>query len=165
MQSNWWQKAKMMEKTSRIFREDETRELLEREKSWKPPSMLPVPKPQDGYSYRWIRTSFFGDADNKNVSARFREGWEPVRAADHPELSLRSDKDSRFPDGVEVGGLLLCKTSSELVKQRRRYYETKTAQQMESVDNNIMKQNDPRMPLLRPEHRTTTTFGKSESSE
>jgi len=103
-----------------------------------------------------------GDSDNKNVSARLREGWEPVRAADYPELGLRSDKDSRFPDGVEVGGLLLCKTSSETVRQRREYYEARAAKQMESVDNTYLRQNDPRMPLLAPERKTSTSFGSGE---
>ena len=153
----------MMEKNSRTtFRDFDTREFGERAKSWRPPSLLPVPKPQDGYSFHWVRTSYFGASDNKNVSARLREGWEPVKAADHPELAMRSDRNSGFPDGVEVGGLLLCKTSSEVVNQRNRYYQNRAAMQMESVDNNILKQNDPRMPMLQPERRSTTTTGKSE---
>lgn len=151
-----------MEKTSRTARDSETREMFERTKSWRPPSLLPVPKPQDGYSFRWIRTSAMGNADAKNVSSRIREGWEPVNAKDHPELNLQSDKDSRYPDGVEVGGLLLCKTSSELVQQRKDHFEERSRQQMETVDNNYLRNNDPRMPLSRPERRSSTTFGSGE---
>lgn len=151
-----------MVETSRTPRDMETRELFTRTKSWKPPSLLPVPKAQDGYSFRWIRTSAMGDSDAKNVSSRLREGWEPVLAKDYPELNLRSDKDSRFPEGVEVGGLLLCKTSTDIVNQRNEYYSRQSQRQMESVDRAYLRDNDPRMPLLAPERRTTTTFGSGE---
>lgn len=148
-----------MEKISRTSRDLETREATERQKSWRPPSLLPSPLPQEGYRFRWIRTASMGQTDNKNVSARIREGWEPVKASDHPELQLTSDKGSAFPDGVEVGGLLLCKTATEIVQQRNDYYEQRARDQMESVDNAYLRENDPRMPLLKPERKTRTTRG------
>jgi hypothetical protein len=151
-----------MAEASRTLRDKETREAEKREQSWKPSSLLPVPLPQPGYAFRWIRTSSFGTPDNKNVSSRIREGWEPVKAADHPELQIMSDRDSRFPDGVEVGGLLLCKTAVENVTARTKYYEKRAADQMSSVDNNYLRENDPRMPLLRPERKSRTTFGSGE---
>lgn len=152
-----------MEKLSRSNREHETRDSEAREGTWRPPSLLPMPVPQDGYSFRWIRTSVFGADDNKNVSARFREGWTPVLAKDHPELEIRSDRNSTFPDNVEVGGLLLCKTSNANTEQRNAYYERKAANQIASVDNAFMRESDPRMPLLTPERRTrTTNFGSGE---
>jgi len=77
--------------------------------SWKPASILPDPKPQDGYVFRWIKTALLGQSDNTHVSKMFREGWEPVRAEDHPELMLESDIGSQFKGNIEVGGLLLCK--------------------------------------------------------
>ena len=104
----------------------------------------------------------FGQSDNKNVSSRIREGWEPVKASDHPELQIMSDRDSRFPDNVEVGGLLLCKTATENVTARKGYYEKRATDQMTTVDNNCLRENDPRMPLSRPERRTRTTFGSGE---
>jgi hypothetical protein len=118
--------------------------------------------PQPGYVFRWIRTATYGVADNKNVSARIREGWEPVKAVDHPELQIMSDRDSRFPDCVEVGGLLLCKNAIENVTARRNYYEKRATDQMSTVDNNYLRENDPRMPLLKPERKTRTTFGSGE---
>jgi hypothetical protein len=148
------------EKISRTPRELETREATERTKTWRPPSLLPVPAPRRGVSYRWVRTSTFGNTDNKNVSARFREGWVPVKAADHPELMLTSDKDSQYPDGIEVGGLLLCQTSNEIVEARRRYYGNRAQDQIDSVDNSYLRDNDPAMPKLKPERRTRVSRGK-----
>ena len=149
----------MAETASRTRRDATTREAAQQKDDWRPPSLLPSPLPQAGYRFRWIRTAMFGVADNKNVSARMREGWEPVKSADHPELEIISDKDSRFPDCVEVGGLLLCKTAVENVAARKRYYEQRAADQMLTVDNNYLRENDPRMPLSRPERRTRLTFG------
>ena len=92
-----------------------------------------------------------------NVSSKFREGWEPVRAADHPELKVMTDLDSKFKDNVEVGGLLLCKNSTENMEARRDHYKDKNDQQIASVDNNYMRESDSRMPVLRPEKVTRTS--------
>mgnify|MGYP003644769818 FL=1 len=145
-------------KTERKPRDMETRGVSERERAWEPPQVLPDPKPQDGYSFRWIRTSLMGNADNVNTSKRFREGWEPVRAEDHPELMLVSDQNSKFKENIEVGGLLLCKTSTENVKARNDYYNQMAQRQMDSVDQNYMRDNDPRMPKLN-ESRSRVSFG------
>jgi hypothetical protein len=102
-----------------------------------------------------------GHADNTNVSQKFREGWTPVRAEDHPELSVMSDIDSRFEGNIEVGGLLLCKAPEGKMKSREEHFQRMAASQMESVDNNFLKQNDPRMPVLNPERSTRTTFGRN----
>lgn len=143
-------------------RENETRAAKERTKSWKPADLLPVPDPQDGISYRWVRVGSLGNVDNKNLSTRFREGWTPVSASDHPELQVMSDHDTRFKDGVEIGGLLLCQTSTENVKARAKYYGQRSQDQIASVDNTYMKESDPRMPLLKPERKSRTTFGNGQ---
>jgi hypothetical protein len=140
----------------------DTREDTAREESWKPQSLLPVPLAQEGYAYRWVRTSAMGQADAKNVSAKLREGWVPVKAEDHPELQITSDRNSTFPGCVEVGGLLLCKTAIENVTARNRYYAKRAAEQMSTVDNDYLRQADPRMPVSRPERRTRTTFGSGQ---
>ena len=139
-------------------RETETRVASERDTSWEPPQVLPDPAPQDGYVFRWIRTSILSTADNVNVSKRFREGWEPVRAEDHPELMLVSDRNSTFKGNIEIGGLLLCKSSTENVKARNKYYNEMAQRQMDSVDQNYMRESDPRMPKLN-ESSTRVTFG------
>ena len=144
--------------TERKPRETEIRAASEREKSWEPPQVLPDPTPQDGYVFRWIRTGILGTADNVNVSKRFREGWEPCRAEDHPELMLVSDRNSTFKGNIEIGGLLLCKTSTENVEARKKYYTEMSQKQLDSVDQNYMRESDPRMPKLN-ESSTRVTFG------
>ena len=128
--------------------------------SWLPQSALPVPEPKDGWVFRWIRTSSRGLADNTNVSRQFREGWEPVKAEDHPELKILSDINSQFKGNVEVGGLLLCKAPEEKMKARQKYYQEVSDRQIEGVDRSYLRENDPRMPLLNPERSTRTTFGR-----
>ena len=145
--------------SNKLTRELETREFAERPKQWMPPELLPEPDKQAGYSYRWIRTSTLNQADPRNLSAKLREGWEPVMLEEQPKFRLLVDPTSRFKDNIEIGGLLLCKTPEEFVKQRNDYYSRQSEQQMEAVDNTLMRQNDPRMPLFN-ERKTTSSFGK-----
>ena len=144
------------ERSVRIERQTETRP----DDSWMPQSSLPVPEPRDGWVFRWIRTSSLGRSDNTNVSRQFREGWEPVRAEDHPELKIMSDINSQFKGNVEVGGLLLCKAPLEKMKKREKHFQEVSERQIEGVDRNYLRQNDPRMPLLEPERSTRSTFGR-----
>jgi hypothetical protein len=151
----------MAEDTARTPRDSDLREHEVRASdAWVPPSVLPKPNPVDGWSFRWIRTAALGKADVTNVSQKLREGWVPVKSSEHPELNVMSDLDSRFEDGVEIGGLLLCKMPTEKVQQRNAHYAKQAANQMESVDHSYMKENDPRMPLLQSERTTRTQFGK-----
>tara|TARA_R100000700_G_C3126159_1_gene113180 strand:- start:95 stop:550 length:456 start_codon:yes stop_codon:yes gene_type:complete len=146
----------------RTPRNSETREVSTRPSdSWIPASILPDPEPQDGYVFRWVKTKLQGESDNAHVSRMFREGWEPVKAEDHPELKLGSDLGSQFEGNIEVGGLLLCKAPEGKMKARERHFTDIAQNQMESVDNNFMRENDPRMPLLQPERSTrVSSFGK-----
>jgi hypothetical protein len=144
---------------NRIARELESRSNKERPKTWQPASTLPEPDRQPGYSYRWIRVSMIGQADARNVSSKFREGWEPVRIEEQPQFKMLVDPNSRFKDNIEVAGLLLCKIPEELMTQRKEYFAKKNKAQIESVDNNFMRENDPRMPLFR-EKQSKTSFGK-----
>ena len=138
-------------------RTEDTREKSERKVTWQRPSALPDPTPQEGVEFRWIRTSALGQSDMTNVSSKFREGWEPVKLEDHPELKIMSDVDSKFKGNVEVGGLLLCKNSTENMDARRDYQQNQASSQMQAVDNSYMKESDPRMPVLRPEKSTRTS--------
>ena len=149
-----------MEKSNRITRELDTREKMERPKQWMPPQLLPDPTPEAGYAYRWVRIASLGKDDATNISGKLREGWEPVKASDHPEIRLfGSGSNAQFPDCVEVGGLLLCKTPVEFTEQRNAYYRNQAEAQMQSVDNTYMRENDPRMPMFK-ERKSTVTFGK-----
>ena len=144
---------------NRTSRELETRSKTERPKTWQPASTLPEPDKQPGYAYRWIRVSMVGQADASNVSSKLREGWEPVRIEEQPQFKMLVDPNSRFKDNIEVAGLLLCKIPEEMMTQRRDYFAKKNRAQIESVDNNFMRENDPRMPLFR-EKQSKTSFGK-----
>jgi hypothetical protein len=144
---------------NRLARELESRESAQRKMAWKPPQTLPEPEPQDGWVFRWIRTSIMGVADPSNTSAKFREGWEPVKAEDQPKLMMQADPNSRFKGNIEIGGLLLCKAPKELMDQRDAYYAEQAKAQVQSVDNNFMRLNDERMPLF-TERKTTVSFGK-----
>jgi hypothetical protein len=147
----------MAERTPRTA---QTRETGERKRSWQRQSMLPTPEPRDGLKFRWVRTSTLGQGDMTNVSRRFREGYVPVKATEFPELHVMSDVDSRFPENIEVGGLLLCAIPADIAEDRTYGQVDEARQQMEAVDRNYMRESDPRMPVLAPERSSRTTFGK-----
>ena len=141
-------------------REQDSREATTRPSdSWLPTSQLPMPNPRKGWKFRYIRTASLGHADTKNVSMRFREGWEPIAAKDYKELQVTSDIDSRWPEGVEIGGLLLCKIPSETVEARERYYDNKAKQQLQSVEQGFLNDSDPRMPKYN-DSKSRTQFRK-----
>ena len=148
-----------MDKSNRMSRELDTRERAERPKQWMPPKLLPDPNPEEGYAFRWIRISSLGKDDATNYSSKLAEGWEPVKASDHPEIRLFAATQNKFPDSIEVGGLLLCKTPVEFAEQRDAYYRQQAEAQMQSVDNTFMRENDPRMPMFK-ERSSKVTFGK-----
>ena len=148
-----------MEKSARQSRDLSTREVAERPKQWMPPKLLPDPIPEEGYAFRWIRIASLGKDDATNYSSKLAEGWEPVKASDHPEIRLFNASAAKFPDSIEVGGLLLCKTPVEFTHQRNAYYSQQAEAQMQSVDNTFMRENDPRMPMFK-ERKSTVTFGK-----
>ena len=144
---------------NRLDRELETREKTARKTAWKRPEVLPSPNQEEGYVYRWIRISTRGNVDAMNVSSKLREGWTAVKASDHPEITLVTIENDRFKDNVVIGGLMLCKAPVEMVEERNSYYDQQSQSQMQSVDNNLMRENDPRMPLFN-DRKSKVTFGK-----
>jgi hypothetical protein len=144
---------------NRLDRELETREKTARKTAWKRPEVLPSPNQEEGYVYRWIRVSTRGNVDAMNVSSKLREGWTAVKASDHPEITLVTIENDRFKDNVVIGGLMLCKAPVEMVDERNAYYNQQSESQMQSVDNNLMRENDPRMPLFN-DRKSKVTFGK-----
>ena len=143
---------------NRLNRETSTREKTSRKKAWSRPEVLPSPHPEPGYAFHWVRVSTQGQIDATNVSSKLREGWEPVKASDHPEITIVPVEHERFKDNVVIGGLMLCKAPAELVDERTQYYADQTRAQIESVDNNLMRENDPRMPLF-SDRQSKVTFG------
>lgn len=145
---------------NRTRREAETRAVeFARPTSWRPPELLPSPEARDGWTHRWVRISLSGNSDPKNISSSLREGYEPCKAEDYPELQMHASTEGRFKGNVEVGGLLLCRIPTEFMIQRARHYEKVTHSQAEAVDNSLMRQSDARMPLFN-ERKSSTSFGK-----
>ena len=147
------------EKTqNRLARELDTRAEMQRPTSWQAPETLPSPNPRPGISHRWVRTSMGGQSDVQNVSSKLREGYEPVKAEDYPEMMMHATTEGRFKGNIEVGGLVLCSIPSEFLVQRDAHFAGINKATMESVDNNFMKDNDPRMSKF-SEKSTKVTFG------
>ena len=144
---------------NRLTRELDKRTAVERPTHWAPPELLPEPDKQAGYAYRWIRVASLNQADPRNLSAKLREGWEPVRIEEQPKFQMLVDPNSRYKDNIEIGGLLVCKAPKEIMDQRNTYYDRQAQAQLQSVDNNFLRLNDERMPLF-SEKRTTVSFGK-----
>ena len=143
---------------NRAAREADTRQVMQRPEAWRPPEALPSPDNRPGWSHRWVRISTLGNADPSNISSKLREGYEPCKAEDYPELMMHATTEGRFKGNVEVGGLLLCRIPEEFLKQRMDYYSNQNKAQMDSVDNNFLRESDPRMPLF-SEKKTKVTFG------
>jgi hypothetical protein len=120
-----------------------------------PPTALPDPTPEPGYVYRWVATHVLGQHEPTNVSRKFRDGWEPVKAVDHPELMITGSEKT---GNVEIGGLMLCKMPAERARSRDDYYDQQAQNQMESVDNHFMRNNDSRMPLF-ADRKSSTSRG------
>jgi hypothetical protein len=144
---------------NRLQREMVSRTAQERPKQWQQAELLPEPDKEPGFAYRWIRISTLNMSDPRNLSAKMREGWEPVTIEEQPKFKLLADPNSRFKDSIEIGGLLLCKTPSEFVAQRSKHFADLTQSQADAVDNNLMRQSDARMPLF-AERKSSTSFGK-----
>ncbi len=139
-------------------REESAREVTQRQSRWVQPTGLPTPQPEEGYSFRWVRTALLGQFDPTNTSAKFREGWEPVKAESQPQMHVFADPNSRFKGNIEIGGLLLCKIPKEFMEQRAAFYRKASDDQVKALDNNFMQANDPRMPLF-SERKTNVSFG------
>ena len=145
--------------TNKTSRANQTRSKSERPKVWVPPSSLDAPPAPDGFRYRWIRAESVGFQDTKNVTSRIREGYELVRAE---EVENASDypvvDEGRYKGVVGVGGLLLAKVPIEIAKQRQQYMTDRHKQKTEALDNDLMKEQDNRMPI-NIDRQSRVTFG------
>ena len=148
-----------MEKDKKTSRANQTRSKSERPKVWVPPSSLDAPPAPDGFRYRWIRAESVGFQDTKHISGRIREGYELVRAeevenaSDYPVLD-----EGRYKGVIGVGGLLLAKVPIEIAKQRQAYMTSRHQERSDAVENDLMKEQDERMPI-NVERQSRVTFG------
>jgi hypothetical protein len=151
------------QKQNRMDRELDARVQFERPEAWRPPEVLPAPNPRPGWTHRYIRLAILGKADPSNISSKLREGYEPCKAQDYPELMMHATEEGRFKGGIQVGDLLLCRIPDEFLVQRAAYYDKQNKAQMESVDNNFLRESNPKMPLF-AERKSTVSFGSSSKS-
>ncbi len=151
--------------TERTPRTSQTREKTSRATPWRPPSQLDAPDPPEGFVHRWIRESVMGYDDKKNLSARLREGFELVRAEEYPDFEAPTVQDGKHAGVIGVGGLVLARFPKETREQRNSYYRGATRDQMTAVDNDLMREQHPSMPISKPERQSRVTFGSGNTSE
>ena len=142
-----------------------TREKSSRATPWRPPSQLDAPDPPEGFVHRWIRESVMGYDDKKNLSARLREGFDLVRAEEYPDFEAPTVQDGKHAGVIGVGGLVLARFPIETREQRNSYYRNATRDQMTAVDNDLMREQHPSMPISKPERQSRVTFGSGNNSE
>ncbi|OUU36108.1 MAG: hypothetical protein CBC09_08355 [Cellvibrionales bacterium TMED49] len=144
---------------NRTSRSADTRAKKDARKPWSPPTMLDTPPAPDGYTYRWIRAEVVGQEDRKNVTSRLREGFDLVRAEELDGFEIPSLDDGKHAGVVSVGGLLLAKIPNETREERNSYFEQRAQTQQDAVDNDLMRESDPSSPILKPERKSSVTFG------
>ena len=153
-----------MEKENKTSRANQTRSKSERPKVWVPPSSLDAPPAPDGFRYRWIRAESIGFQDTKNITGRIREGYELVRSED---IENSSDypvvEDGKYKGGVGGGGLLLAKVPNEIAQQRQDYMARKHEDRNEAITNDLMKEQDKRMPID-AQRQSRVSFGGTKKS-
>ena len=154
-----------MNKKTRTSRSSQTREKTARRQPWRPPSRLDAPEPPAGYQYRWIRAEVMGQEDKKNVASRMREGYEPVRLEELGDFEAPTVEDGTMKGVVSVGGLLLAKIPEEIVEERNAYFAQQTREQQESVDNNLLREQHPSMPIDNPSRQSRVSFGGAKESK
>ena len=142
-------------KTSRA---SQTRAKTTKKTVWTPPSSLDAPPAPDGYHHRWIRAETMGFDDTKNMSGKLRSGYELVRADEYPETDYPTINDGKYKGVIGVGGLLLARISIELVKSREEYFNKLTKAKDEAIDNDLLKEQHPGMPID-VDRQTRVTFG------
>ena len=134
-----------------------SREKTTRRKPWAPPSSLDAPPAPDGYKFRWIRAETLGQADNKNLNARLREGFELVRADSSEQYP--TIQEGKYQGVIGVGGLLLAKIPEEIVEERMAYFAQQTRDKEEAIANDLLKEQHPSMPISKPDRQSRVTFG------
>ena len=158
------QKEMFDKSISRSPRASNTREKTAARKPWAPPSMLDAPQAPDGYKHRWIRAETRGFNDTKNVSAKLREGWELVRKDEYPDFEAPVVDGGKYEGVFGVGGLVLARIPLEIVAERTAYFNERSADQMEAVDQDMMRENaHSTMTISRPDRQSRVSFGGKKS--
>ena len=153
----------MEDKKIRTSHASQTRDKVKRPNTWTPPSSLDAPPAPDGFRHRWIRTETMGFDDTKNMSGKIRSGWELVRADQYPETDYPTVKEGKYAGVIGVGGLVLARIPEEVAKAREDYFRRQTKDRDDAVNNDLMKEEHPSMPINQ-ERQTRVTFGGTKKS-
>ena len=153
----------MEDKKIRTSHASQTRYKVKRPTTWTPPSSLDAPPAPDGFRHRWIRTETMGFDDTKNMSGKIRSGWELVRADEYPGTDYPSVKEGKYAGVIGVGGLVLARIPEEVAKAREEYFRRQTKDKDDAVNNDLMKEEHPSMPINQ-ERQTRVTFGGTKKS-
>ena len=153
----------MEDKKIRTSHASQTREKVKRPTTWTPPSSLDAPPAPDGYRHRWIRAESMGFDDTKNMSGKVRSGWELVRADSYPGTDYPTIKEGKYAGMIGVGGLVLARIPEEVAKAREDYFSRQTKDKDEAVNNDLMKEQHPSMPINQ-DRQTRVTFGGTKKS-
>ena len=146
--------------TDRTPRANKTREKTAARKPWAPPSMLDAPPAPEGYTHRWIRAETRGFDDTKNISAKLREGWELVRQDEYPHFESPVVETGKYAGVFGVGGLMLARIPNETIAERSAYFASRNKDQMEAVDQDMMRENaHSTMTITKPDRQSRVTFG------
>ena len=148
----------MEDKKIRTSHASQTRDKVKRPTTWTPPSSLDAPPAPDGFRHRWIRTETMGFDDTKNMSGKIRSGWELVRADEYPGTDYPSVKEGKYAGVIGVGGLVLARIPEEVAKAREEYFRRQTKDKDDAVNNDLMKEEHPSMPINQ-DRQTRVTFG------
>ena len=148
----------MSEENKRTPRASQTREKESKPKVWTPPSALDAPPAPNGFRHRWVRAESLGFQDTKNVAGRIRQGYELVRADEYPDSDYPIVEDGKYAGVIGVGGLVLTRVPEEVAKQRQAYYAKQSQEQVEALDNDLMKEQHPSMPITK-DRQSRVTFG------
>jgi hypothetical protein len=154
-----------MTKVNKTSRSSQTRDRTAKRQPWRPPSRLDAPAPPDGFQYRWIRAEIMGQEDKKNVSSRIREGYELVRLEELGDFDAPTIEDGKNEGVVAVGGLLLAKIPTEIADERKAYFANQTSDQQKAVDNSLLREQHPSMPIDNPNRQTRVSFGGAKKQD
>ncbi len=138
----------------------QTRAKQEKPKVWSPPSALDAPPAPDGYRHRWLRTELMGTEDTKNMSGKLRSGWELVRGDEYPDDLYPTVDSGKYQGVIGVGGLVLARISEELAQSREDYFRKMTQDRDEALDNDVLKDQHPGVPINQ-DRQSRVTFGGS----
>ncbi len=149
--------------TTRTTRESTSRSTQERKKSWTPPNKLAAPEPKEGFKHRWVRRSVRNEPDDMNVVSRIRQGYEPVRAEDHPDFIGTSIPEGESMSGIiSVGDLILTEVPIEVAEQRQDHFEGQAKRMEEAVNQDLERHRSRYTKIYEESDRTRVEYGNQE---